>query len=120
MGIQHFASANFDQIDLQDLKYSEMPPCTHVFGTPKMQVAVLHGDGQGAGTVVAWTCDKDGFSYKDLPSPETAFILEGTLRLTSENGNSTDIQAGESYLLPEGWTGKVEAIKPVRKVAILL
>ncbi|MFD1210464.1 cupin domain-containing protein [Arthrobacter sp. GCM10027362] len=120
MNLQHFAAVNFDEIGLGDLDPGAMPPYTEVFGSPTMQMAVLFGDGEGAGTVAAWTCDQDGFSYKDLPSPETAFIVDGSLRLTHENGTTKEVRAGEGYLLSAGWSGTVEVVEPVRKIFILL
>jgi hypothetical protein len=91
-----------------------------VFGAPTIGLLPVAGQAEGTGFMAVWTCDRDGFDYEPIPEPEAAFIIDGVLRLTPTGGVSRDIRAGEGYRLPAGWSGRVEAIEPVRMVYFLL
>jgi uncharacterized cupin superfamily protein len=113
---------NLEFLDTLDwVVQDEIPDFATLNGTPTMEIAVIAGDGESPGTIAAWSCDKDGFTYDKLPSPEAAFLLEGKARLTeAETGVVTVVQAGEGYRLPAGWSGKWEALEPVRKIYLFL
>jgi uncharacterized cupin superfamily protein len=117
--LQKYNLEFFDTLDwvVQD----EIPDFATLNGTPTMKLAVIAGDGESPGTVAAWSCDKDGFTYDKLPTPEAAFLLAGKVRLTeAETGVVTVVQAGEGYRLPAGWSGTFEALEPVQKIYLFL
>ncbi|GAA4051597.1 hypothetical protein GCM10023063_44550 [Arthrobacter methylotrophus] len=118
MTAQLFTAETFVHFPLED--GSDLPSWAKAMGTPNIRIAVLAGDGESAGTMAAWSCDKDGFTYENLPSGESAFLLEGAAQLTEGNGTVTVVSAGQGYSLPAGWSGTFEALKPVRKIFFLL
>jgi len=97
----------------------EAPAHVTIFGTPTIGMLPLN-DSSGPGFFAIWTCERDGFDYEPIPEAETAFVMDGLLRLTPRGGSSIDVPAGEGYRLPVGWTGRVEAVEPVRKVYFLV
>ena len=118
--ILKFDLAYLDSIDIPDAPPEEAPPHVRVFGSPRIGLLQVAGPSDGAGFVAIWTADRDGFDYTEIPEAEAAFVLDGVLRLTPSGGDSVDIAAGQGYRLPAGWSGRVEAIEPVRKVYFLL
>jgi uncharacterized cupin superfamily protein len=100
---------------------TEMPDFCVVNGEPTMKWSVMSGDGVSTGTIAAWSCDKDGFTYHSIPAAEAAFLLEGVARLTdADTGEVTVVTAGQGYRLPVGWSGRWEALEPVRKIYLFL
>ena len=113
-----FTPESLDELDFETL--SELPPFARFVGEPTMTICHVAGPEAAAGMVAAWTCDKDGFAYTDLPASESAFLLTGAARLTSTDGEVTEVRAGQGYLLPQGWSGTFEATEPVSKIFYLL
>jgi uncharacterized protein len=118
MSIRLLTPQTFTDLELKD--GSDLPPWATINGDPEIQICVLAGDGESAGTMAAWTAERDGFSYANLPSGESAFLLQGRARLTEDNGTVTEVTAGQGYSLPAGWSGTFEALEPVRKMFYLL
>jgi uncharacterized cupin superfamily protein len=46
---------------------------------------------------------------------ELCTLLEGEVRLTDAAGHSETYVAGDSFVIPKGFTGVWETVKPVRK-----
>ncbi|MFD1210456.1 cupin domain-containing protein [Arthrobacter sp. GCM10027362] len=113
-----FNMQTFANLDLED--GSDLPPWATINGNPEIRICLLAGDGESAGTMAAWTAERDGFTYTNLPSGESAFLLQGRARLTEDSGTVTEVSAGQGYSLPAGWSGTFEALEPVRKVFYLL
>lgn len=118
--ILKFDHQYLDSLDVPAAPPEEAPPYVTVFGNPEIGLLHVAGPDHGAGFVAVWTAERDGFDYEAIPEAEAAFVLQGTLRLTPTGGTPLDVQAGEGYRLPAGWSGRVEAIEPVRKVYFLL
>lgn len=118
--ILKFDRRYLDALDVPSAIPEEAPPHVTIFGDPKIGLLHVAGPEDGAGLVAIWTADRDGFDYTSIPEAEAAFVLDGVLRLTPAGGSSVDVHAGEGYRLPAGWSGRVEAVEPVRKVYFLL
>ncbi|MFD6063743.1 cupin domain-containing protein [Rhodococcus wratislaviensis] len=117
--VQKYSVSFLDSLPWEPL--TEFPDFTSLNGTPTMLIALVAGDGVNAGTIAAWSCDRDGFTYDKLPTPEAAFLLEGAARLTeTQSGETVEVRAGEGYRIPAGWSGTWEAIEPVRKIYFML
>jgi len=43
-------------------------------------------------------------------------LLEGTVRITSEDGVERSYQAGDTFVIPSGFRGIWEVIEPCRKI----
>ncbi|MEE6169174.1 MULTISPECIES: cupin domain-containing protein [unclassified Mycolicibacterium] len=115
-----FDLAYLNSLDIPHVRPEEAPPHVRIFGSPRIGLLHVAGPSDGAGFVAIWTADRDGFDYTEIPEAEAAFVLDGVLRLTPSGGDSLDILAGQGYRLPAGWSGRVEAVEPVRKVYFLL
>jgi uncharacterized cupin superfamily protein len=118
--ILKFDRQYLDSLDVPAARPEEVPPHVTVFGNPEVGLAHVAGPDEGAGFVAVWTAERDGFDYESIPEAEAAFVLQGVLRLTPVGGDPIDVRPGEGYRLPSGWSGRVEAIEPVRKVYFLL
>jgi uncharacterized protein len=46
---------------------------------------------------------------------ELCTLLEGEVRLTDESGHSETYVAGDTFVIPKGFKGVWETVKPVRK-----
>jgi uncharacterized cupin superfamily protein len=114
-----YSSEYFDTLEWE--AQEELPDFCVRNGDPTMRISTMVGDGLSAGSIAAWSCDKDGFTYTGIPAAEAAFLLEGVARLTeASTGNVIDVRAGEGYHLPVGWAGSWEALEPVRKLYFFL
>mmetsp|Transcript_12524 Transcript_12524/g.15730 ORF Transcript_12524/g.15730 Transcript_12524/m.15730 type:complete len:327 (-) Transcript_12524:101-1081(-) len=83
--------------------------------------------GEGAGStfynvgptqVGVWTCDEPcSFPIANNNKRSFFHMLEGVLFITdSSNGSSRRCVAGDTVMLPAGFTGHVDVIKPVKKL----
>ncbi|MFC9553693.1 cupin domain-containing protein [Rhodococcus sp. NPDC056960] len=116
--LQKYSLAVFDTLEWELME--ELPDCCTRNGDSTMKFSLMAGDGFSAGTLAAWSCDRDGFTSENIPVAEAAFILEGVVRLTdAKTGEVTIVNTGEGYRLPAGWSGRWEALEPVRKIYIL-
>lgn len=97
-----------------------LPPFATFWGEPTMTYAHLSGPVGAPGEIALWACDRDGFEYVDLPAVESAVLFEGVAKLTDAEGCETVVRAGEGYRLPLGWSGRFEAVEPVKKVFFVL
>ncbi|MGE2716238.1 cupin domain-containing protein [Mycolicibacterium litorale] len=114
----------FDEASVADVETFVLPPADSpahisVFGPGTMALGHLAGP-EGPGGISLWTAENTGFDATSLPEPEAAFVLAGVLRLTPTGGEPVDVTAGQGYYLPIGWSGRVEAVEPVRKIYIAL
>ncbi len=73
-------------------------------------------DGVYMGT---WECEP-GKLKLDLGVTEFCHILKGHWILTSDDGEVTEIKAGDSFSFPKGWKGTSEVVETVRKVYTII
>lgn len=73
------------------------------------------------GNLVAgtWEC-APGTLKLDLDITEFCHLLKGHWVLTSESGEVTEIEAGDSWIFPKGWRGTAEVKETVRKVYMII
>ena len=73
------------------------------------------------GNLVAgtWECEP-GTLKIDLDITEFCHLLSGRWILTSDSGMVTEIEAGDSWVFPNGWKGSGEVVETVRKVYIVI
>lgn len=117
--LQKYSVDIFDGLEWEVME--DMPDFCTRNGNNTMKWSVIAGDGISAGSIAAWSCDRDGFTYDSIPAAEAAFLLEGVARLTdARTGEVTVVKTGEGYRLPAGWSGTWEALEPVRKIYLFL
>lgn len=99
-----------------DMDEAELPPfSTFLEGTTGARHVHLAGPLGAPGQISGLKFDTGGFRYTDIPISESAFLLEGSVRVSSSD-KSFIIREGEGFLLPQGWSGTVEALSPVTKI----
>lgn len=72
--------------------------------------------GQFSAGLWAGAVDRFAVTYTEY---EFCQILEGAVRLTDAAGAVHDYQAGDSFVIPAGFTGWWETVKPVRKFYVI-
>lgn len=105
------AAAPFADIDLASLP----PFASFLAGTTGAKDVHLAGPSGGPGQISGLKFATGGFRYINLPITESAYLLEGQVRVTSGDETLT-VSEGEGFLLPLGWSGTVEALSPVTKI----
>lgn len=71
----------------------------------------------GSTYVGSWACTEGGFlGTANRPTTEFFYVLEGIAFLTGLDGIARRIVAGDTVVLPKGWSGRWDIIKPIRKV----
>lgn len=72
----------------------------------------------GTTSVGCWTCTAGGFPVKSRPTTEILYVLEGLFFLTNADGSAHRCEAGDTVVLPKGWSGHWDIIETVKKVWI--
>jgi len=71
----------------------------------------------GPTNVGAWACTAGGFQGSpNRPTTEVFHVLEGLCFLTNLDGSSQRVTAGDTVVLPKGWSGRWDIIEPIRKI----
>ena len=87
-------------------------------GMPRGASAKLCQDGPV--TVGAWECTPGGFPVVNRPTTEIFYILEGVCFLTNPDGSAQRVTAGDTVVLPKGWSGRWDVIETIRKVFVVV
>ena len=66
-----------------------------------------------------WECEP-GKLKLNLEVTEFCHLLKGHWILTDNDGNVTDLKAGDSFSFPKGWTGVSEVVETIRKVYTII
>lgn len=71
----------------------------------------------GSTYVGSWACTEGGFlGTANRPTTEFFYVLEGIAFLTGIDGVARRVTAGDTIVLPKGWSGRWDVVKPIRKV----
>lgn len=118
MATSIFTLAALTEAGYADMPASELPPfAAFLPGTTGVASVLLAGSPGEVGMVSGMKFATGGFRYTDLPISESAFLLEGAVRVHDDaTGDEAVISAGEGFLIPLSWSGTVEAIEPVTKI----
>lgn len=77
----------------------------------------------GAGDLSAgiWTCEPGAWNIAFAPGKDEFFcVIEGRLRITDANGESSCFGPGEAGVIPAGFAGCFEVLERVRKHYVVL
>ncbi len=69
----------------------------------------------GPTKVGVWTCEPGSFEVS-YANRQWFHVLEGTMFISGRDGTSKRCVAGDTVMLPEGWTGYVDVVEGVKKV----
>jgi uncharacterized protein len=63
-----------------------------------------------------WACEVGAWKIEmDENEDEFFFVTEGHCRLTDENGVTVEARAGESLVIPAGFSGEFAVLEPIKK-----
>ena len=61
-------------------------------------------------------CPPGSFDVWERRTAEAFFVIDGVFFLTNPDGSSRRCTAGDTVVLPQGWSGRWDVVEPVRKV----
>lgn len=74
----------------------------------------------GPTKVGCWTCSAGSFPVVNRETTECFHVLEGVFFLTNADGTAQRCVAGDTVVLPKGWSGHWDVIEPLRKVWVVV
>ena len=103
-----------------DLGVSVLKP-TVVEGTPHESATEIWVSPDGSLQLGIWECTPGSFSASREGFDEVCYILSGSARITElpGDGSSVVISAGDTFVTPEGWSGRWEVLETLRKVYVI-
>ncbi|MFG1478814.1 cupin domain-containing protein [Xanthobacter sp. V4C-4] len=93
-------------------------PTPHVDPAAATTVHEWYQDQSGAFSAGFWASERSTLAV-NYEEDEFCVILEGTVELTDASGHVEAYQAGESFLIPSGFTGTWRNVTPVRKFYVV-
>lgn len=86
-----------------------------VSGTPSTGFSAAHDDAAAGFWSGVWASDAGAWrvAYDEV---ELCVILEGRVRLISDDGSSETYAAGDAFVVPRGFSGVWETLEPCRKI----
>ena len=109
------------ELAVQVHKFGEVPAQEYylpaeklVVGNPKQTVWIQYTDPSKKFVAGVWQSEvgKWSISYTE---EEYCHLLEGTSIIADASGNSVTVSAGDSCVIPRGFTGTWEVVAPTRK-----
>lgn len=103
---------------LKDPAWEEVAAERVIAGAPKSSYHMLYSSKSGEFHSGIYECTpgKWQVSYSE---DEFCTLIEGTVRLTGESGETQEFTAPGSFLIPSGYKGTWEAVTPVRKFFVI-
>jgi uncharacterized cupin superfamily protein len=92
--------------------------CSNGSTPPRIALRIIH-DKTPILKVGCWTCTPGSFMIQHHATTECFHVLEGVLFLTNHNAEgmaSRRCVAGDTVVIPKGWTGHVDVIQTVKKL----
>lgn len=87
-----------------------------VSGDPRQQVQIYYADPGNRLRSGIWQCEVGAYKVNFGPTKHEFFqLLEGQIRIHAASGEVTDYAAGENCVIPPGFTGVFEVVRPAKK-----
>lgn len=108
----------FPSAPLSGAEWADIAPEKLISGNPRCTHSVLYTSETGdcASGIYECTAGKWRVSYAE---DEFCALIEGTVRLTSEDGHAQEFSAPDSFMIPSGYKGTWEAVTNVRKFFVV-
>lgn len=112
---------NFVRIDANGPGGQGLQPTSHdpsdtaVEGARNPTAYTAYSDPGGVFTAGVWACDAGTLEIVDLAIDEACYLIEGSVVITDDKGNSETFNAGEAFVLPRGFTGRWHMPVAIRK-----
>jgi uncharacterized cupin superfamily protein len=100
-----------------ELAASPFPAEWILEGRPQARATAIARSGDGAMTVIAWSCTKGRFRWQ-YDVDELAHILSGEVFITDESGTERRLGPGDSVFFASGSTCLWRITEDIRKVAV--
>ena len=79
---------------------------------------VIFFEGHGV-SVGVWECTPGGWTITERADTETMLLLRGTATITPLGGDPVDLEEGDVFVLPRGWSGRWDVTETVRKLYVI-
>jgi hypothetical protein len=79
-------------------------------------ISFFEGHGVSVGV---WECTPGGWTIVDRPNTETMMLLGGVARITPADGEPVELEEGDVFVLPKGWSGRWDVLETVRKFYVI-
>ena len=87
-------------------------------GSPTTALSTIYN--VGPTKVGFWTCTGGSFPVTNLASTECFHVLEGVFFLANADGSARRCVAGDTVVLPKGWSGHWDVIETVKKLWVVV
>ncbi|MGI9420978.1 MAG: cupin domain-containing protein [Geminicoccaceae bacterium] len=82
----------------------ELPVKPGVYVGQKITFDDTH-EGETVARIGVWEADVSKTRLIDYPFTEYVLMISGRLVITNEDGTSAEFAAGDTFVMPKGWTG---------------
>lgn len=90
-----------------------------IHGSPSTSSQTIYDIGPTK--VGVWTCTPGSFPVHNRPTTECFHVLEGVFFLTNaSDGTARRCVAGDTVILPKGWSGYWDVIEPTKKLWVVV
>lgn len=87
-------------------------------GNPRQQVRNHYSDASGRFHAGTWECEAGKWQVA-YSEHEFCHLLEGEVILTDAAGRATRLAAGAAFVIPAGFRGTWETVRPCRKYYVI-
>jgi len=108
-----FTSARMEDVEWMD---APIPESWVLNGEPRARVGELAGSSDGWASSVMWQCSAGGFRWRYIWE-ETIVILEGGVRITTEDGVVRQLAPGDVAYFAPGTSAEWQIDDHVKKIA---
>lgn len=107
----------YGDIDPQHLTPQGVRPDT-IHGSPNTASRTFYD--VGPTSAGCWSCTPGSFPVSNRATTECFHVLEGVFFLTNADGSARRCVAGDTVVLPKGWSGCWDVIETVRKIWVVV
>jgi uncharacterized cupin superfamily protein len=107
----------FDSRDAEAESYF-LPPEKLIAGNPRQTVWKHYADASGQFFTGIWHSEVGKWHIR-YTEEEYCQLLAGASIITDADGNAVTVTAGDSFVIPSGFTGSWEVVQPTTKVYVI-
>jgi uncharacterized cupin superfamily protein len=89
-------------------------------GTPSTASLTIYDLDSTTVQVGSWSCTPGSFPVENHGQTECLHVLEGVFFVMNADGTAQRCEAGDTVVLPKGWTGQWDVIEIVRKLWVVV
>lgn len=96
------------------------PKPTAITGDPVEASTTVWESPDGRTSVGVWECSTGSFTARRDGFTEICQLLTGSVTIDTDGGDSVTLHAGDTLVMPEGWSGVWHVHEPVRKTYVIV